>query len=256
MPTFSPGRRAPIMPQWNLKPGCNRAFPGRPVNFPGLTFVFLSIYPGGVTMRRNAVFLVLALLFASVALAQRTVEVTEVGKEPVKSDFPSGGLLRMELCASGVEIRGTGKKEISLSYDSPEDTSEVKVRLKISGNKGRVEVEGCPHENFHITIEVPSLADLHVRMWAGELEVEGVTGSKDLELHAGQLEVDIGRAEDYAWVDASVMTGEVDAAPFEVSKGGLFRSFERKGPGKYRLHAHVGAGQVVLTQDPSSGTDP
>ncbi|MCI0408507.1 MAG: hypothetical protein L0191_08090, partial [Acidobacteria bacterium] len=45
---------------------------------------------------------------------------------------------------------------------------------------------------------------------------------------------------------ASVVTGEVDGAPFDVSKGGFFRSFERKGAGKYRLHAHVGAGEVSL----------
>jgi hypothetical protein len=85
-------------------------------------------------------------------------------------------------------------------------------------------------------------------MAAGQLEVKGVTGNKDLELHAGELDVEIGRREDYARVDASVMTGEVDAAPFEISKGGLFRSFEWKGPGKYRLHAHAGAGQVTLTE--------
>ncbi len=58
--------------------------------------------------------------------------------------------------------------------------------------------------------------------------------------------MEIGKVEDYGRVDASVMTGDVEAAPFEVSKGGLFRSFEKTGTGTYRLHAHVGAGQVTL----------
>jgi hypothetical protein len=31
-----------------------------------------------------------------------------------------------------------------------------------------------------------------------------------------------------------------------VEKGGLFRSFEERGNGKYRLHAHVGAGELTL----------
>jgi hypothetical protein len=197
-------------------------------------------------MRRSLVFLALSLLFASFALAGKTVEVTEVGKQPVESDFPAGGQLRMDLCPSGVEVRGIEESKIRLSYHSTKDMSGVEVRLKISGDDGSVEVDGCPHDNFRITVEVPKRANLHIRMWAGQLDVDGVTGDKDLELHAGELNVDIGSTEDYAHVDASVLTGEVDAAPFDTSKGGLFRSFERKGPGKYRLHAHVGAGQVVL----------
>jgi hypothetical protein len=45
---------------------------------------------------------------------------------------------------------------------------------------------------------------------------------------------------------ASVNSGELNARTFDVEKGGLFRSFERSGPGKYRLHAHVGAGELDL----------
>jgi hypothetical protein len=197
-------------------------------------------------MKRPLVCFVLYLLFAAVTPAEKAVEITEVGKQPIEADFPSGGRLRMDLCSSGVELKGTEEGKVRLSYHSEKDTGKVEVRLRISGEEGRVTVEGCPLDNFRITIEVPRHSDLYVRMWAGQLDVEGVAGDKDLELHAGQLNVDIGKAGDYAHVDASVTTGEVDASPFEVSKGGLFRSFERKGPGKYRLHAHVGAGQVVL----------
>jgi len=47
-------------------------------------------------------------------------------------------------------------------------------------------------------------------------------------------------------VDASVNSGELNAAAFNVEKGGLFRSFSQSGPGKYRMHAHVGAGELDL----------
>jgi hypothetical protein len=42
------------------------------------------------------------------------------------------------------------------------------------------------------------------------------------------------------------MTGSIEASAFDVSKDGLFRSFEQHGPGKYRLHAHVLAGEIEL----------
>jgi hypothetical protein len=35
--------------------------------------------------------------------------------------------------------------------------------------------------------------------------------------------------------------------PFGESRGGLFRSFEKSGNGRYKLVAHVGAGNLTLT---------
>ena len=60
------------------------------------------------------------------------------------------------------------------------------------------------------------------------------------------LNIDVGSAADYAHVTASVTSGGIDAAPFGESRGGLFRSFEKFGGGKYKLAAHVGAGQLTL----------
>lgn len=67
-----------------------------------------------------------------------------------------------------------------------------------------------------------------------------------MELHFGQLTMDIGDPSDYAQVEASVNSGDLEVPRFDISKGGLFRSFERRGPGKYRVYAHVGAGQLEL----------
>ncbi len=40
--------------------------------------------------------------------------------------------------------------------------------------------------------------------------------------------------------------GSIEASAFNISKGGLFRSFTQKGAGKYRLHAHVATGEIDL----------
>jgi len=60
------------------------------------------------------------------------------------------------------------------------------------------------------------------------------------------VNIDVGKREQYARVDASVNSGEINASAFDVEKGGLFRSFDQRGSGRYRLHAHVGAGQIDL----------
>lgn len=185
-------------------------------------------------------------MFAAVAFAQDAT-VEETGKSPVEVKFSAGGQLHMELCSSGIELRGVDENVVRVSYSPQgERTDDVRIRLRIEGNRGRVRVTGCPHNNFQIKIEVPKKSDLSIRMFAGELVVKGVTGNKDVRLSAGQLTMDVGEAADYSHVYASVSSGELDARPFDVEKGGLFRSFERSGSGKYRLHAHVGAGELDL----------
>jgi len=76
--------------------------------------------------------------------------------------------------------------------------------------------------------------------------VRDIVGDKDVELHFGQVSMDVGKAEEYRRVSASVNSGEINAPAFNVSKGGLFRSFNQSGSGKYLLHAHVGAGELDL----------
>jgi hypothetical protein len=93
---------------------------------------------------------------------------------------------------------------------------------------------------------MPRITDLYARIPYGEVHVEGVEGNKDISIHAGDLTVSVGKSSDYGHVDASVMSGELDGEPFGESHGGLFRSFHKAGSGKYRLHAHVGAGQLTL----------
>ena len=60
------------------------------------------------------------------------------------------------------------------------------------------------------------------------------------------MRIDVGRAEDYNSVDASVWAGDIKAEPFNTVKGGLFRSFEWSGHGPYRLHARLKAGDLRL----------
>lgn len=186
---------------------------------------------------------VLLLLSTAVVFAQDE-KLDEFGKTPVEAKFLSGGTIRMSLCPSGAEVVGTDKPELRVSYDPERDN--VRVRLRVSGNRADLRVTGCPHNNFRVRVEIPKESTLYARMMAGQLDVREVMGDKDVEVSFGQVNIDVGEAKEYARVDASVNTGEINAVAFSVNKGGLFRSFDQHGPGKYRLHAHVGAGQVDL----------
>jgi len=187
--------------------------------------------------------LVLLILGAASLSAQET-RIEEVGKNPVEAKFAAGGHIRMSLCSSGTTIIGRDEPGIRVSMNP--DREDFKVRMRIDGNRADLKVTGCGHNNFQVRIEIPKSSGLYVRMMAGQLDMQDVTGDKDVELSFGQLNLDVGKAEEYARVDASVNTGEISASAFNVEKGGLFRSFDQKGPGTYRLHAHVGAGEVDL----------
>lgn len=187
----------------------------------------------------------LALLCLSAGIvAAQDRRVDETGKTPIEARFSAGGQVKVDMCPGDIQLVGTDDSMLRVSYWPERDY--VRVRLEAAGDRATLRVSDCPHGNFHVRIEVPKESTLYVRMLAGQLGVRDVIGDKDLELSFGQINLDVGRPEDYRHVDASVNSGSIAASAFEVNKGGLFRSFDKSGPGKYRLHAHVGAGEVDL----------
>jgi hypothetical protein len=198
-------------------------------------------------MLRSAALLTVAVLLAPPALAQRVV-ATDLANHPFTTDFNAGGKLRLRVRSAEVHILGTDEDRISVEASGrrARDVRRLKVEFERKGNAGDLRICGGSGDDLTITIRIPSNTDLHARIPFGEVHVENVTGSKDVSLHAGELTVDVGDPEDYARVDASVLTGELDAAPFDEYHGGLFRSFRTRGSGPHRLYAHVGAGELTL----------
>jgi hypothetical protein len=193
-------------------------------------------------------------LFASLAflvpagLPDSEVTVKDLQNHPFAVDFPSGRRLRLHLRSGEFHIIGRKDNKIAvrLSGRNADNARDLTVRFKQWDDEADLRVFGGPKNNLEVTIEVPGSATLFIRMPAGDLSVEGVSGDKDAELHFGELTIAVGNPADYSYVDASVVTGGLEAAPFGESHGGLFRSFEKSGNGKYKLHAHVGAGDLTL----------
>jgi hypothetical protein len=191
-------------------------------------------------------FWVVVLLVPGLLYAQRAPDASM--QHSAQQEFISGGTIRLHLEAGGYTVTPGNSENIVVTCRdlSEEQLKGVKVEVKRAGSSAEVYVSDTPHSNFQATIEVPRLSNLWVRLSAGELVVEDVEGDKNLQVLAGRIQVDVPHPELYGHRDASVTTGSIEASVFDVSKGGLFRSFEQEGPGKYRLHAHVITGEIDL----------
>ena len=195
----------------------------------------------------RSVAMAIVLLCSAILSAQSIHPVKQVDDNHYEMDFPRHGEVRMHIQPSALQISGSTEDKIKVYFWSDrEPASAVKVRMESSGNTVNVNVSGGPHNDFHVQIQIPKKSDLYLRVIAGKVDVDEITGDKNIELSAGELTVQVGDVSDYSEVEASVYTGDLNASPFGVSKGGLFRSFHQKGPGEYRLYAHVGAGQIRL----------
>lgn len=184
----------------------------------------------------------------SASAQSKKVEATNLPDHRFEVDYPSGSQLSLHVRSGDVRVEGKDGDKVSVRVEANhvERAREVRVSFERFEHTAELRVSGGPKNNLQIIVEVPKATGLFVRMPAGQLEISDVTGDKDVQLHAGELIVHVGDPADYSHVDASVTTGGLEAPPFHEDHGGLFRSFQKSGNGKYRLHAHVGAGDLTL----------
>ena len=187
-------------------------------------------------------------LLPAFAFAQKPLDVRGLGKDWVETEFPSNGQIHMELQSGGAHIVGSpdNKVRVRCTGKRAEESHHVRVRLEATGRSGELRISGGPHDNFEFEIQIPQQTDLIIRMPAGELNVEGVTGNKDVRVHAGEVNIQVGDPAAYDHVKASVWAGEIHGGPFGEGKDGLFRSFHAEGNGKFDLQVRLKAGEVTF----------
>jgi Putative adhesin len=196
-------------------------------------------------MMKSAIAAAMFLAMLSITpmnLAAQALFAQSTGS-PAEKDFVSSGKVQITLESGDYEIRASSDSRIHVRWN---EASGARVKLTTNGKSADLRVENTPHNNFHATIEVPALTDLRIRLTAGDLRVSGIKGDKDIEANAGDIIVSVGSSSDWGDVDASVTAGDLHAPAFQAAKGGLFRSLSWKGPGKYRLHVHLMAGDINL----------
>jgi hypothetical protein len=189
------------------------------------------------------------LILAALAISPETNAQAPTANNRLTRGFVSAGKVFMDLSAGAYEIEGTAGNEIRVRWQTrnPDDMDDVRAKLEVSGREATLRLDG-PHNNFRAAIEVPERTDLVLRLSAGDLEVRRIEGSKDIDVWAGDITIEVGEAARYRRVSASVRAGEIDANPFKVNKGGLFRSFEFDGKGAYDLRVKLMAGDLKLVR--------
>ena len=188
-------------------------------------------------------------ILAVVAILAATVFAQEAATSgSLERTFAANGRVQMDLVAGDYTITGIAHDRVRIEWTARDAAAvgKVQARADVRGRELSLTTDGPHNKDLKFTIQVPSQSDLYVRLTAGDLTIEGIRGNKDVELRAGDLRIDVGRADDYNKVDASLWAGDLHASAFQTFKEGLFRSFEWTGKGAYRLHAHLMAGDLYL----------
>lgn len=189
----------------------------------------------------------LAILAACVLLAALAMAEPGVSQRQMESSFQPGSNLALHLGGGDYHIRAGSGDKIVVTYSAKDEDQLKKVKLEIRArNDGSELWLSGPHKDFQVVIEIPAHTNLWVRQSAGDLEVKGIEGNKDIENHVGDVRLDVSDPAAYGLVDASVHIGGLSAAPFGNPKGWLGGKLRAQGTGPYRLHAHVGVGDLNL----------
>src|SRR4051794_8969932 len=164
----------------------------------------------------------------------------------VEKPFAAAGNIEMQLEGGDYIVRAGPTERIRIYFGG--NTGNAVAELNTNGTHANLAIRDTPHNNFRATVEVPQAADLAVHLTGGNLQVAAVTGNKEIDSKAGNLEISVANPQDYRSVDASVKVGDLNAGPFGNSGSGLSPHLTWSGPGKYVLRANLGAGNLELKQ--------
>jgi hypothetical protein len=181
----------------------------------------------------------LAVAIAVPALVQAQTKTAD-------KTFVTGGKVDIHLDAGDYEVRAAPDDHVRVTMTG--NTGSATVEVAVAGAHADVTVKSTSRTNFKCVIEVPKVSDVAIRLSAGDLDVGEITGSKDVESTAGDVRIAVGKADDYARVDASVKVGDLSPGPFTGSKkeGFVSQSVNWSGKGRYTLHVSLGAGDLKL----------
>jgi hypothetical protein len=188
----------------------------------------------------------LALVGQGACIAAATAG--EPSANPTAMPFMSGGTIQIKIKQGEAQVVGVAGEAIKVSWHSKDADEEPDVHVKVqrSGDKEATVLVDGPGNHVTYRVEVPQRSDVAVHMRAGDLTVQGIVGSMDADLIAGNLEVSVPDPKRYRSVAASVTAGEITAKPWRTDTGGLWRSLKLTGDGDYDLRARVIAGQLTI----------
>ncbi|HYG98402.1 MAG TPA: hypothetical protein VD837_04670 [Terriglobales bacterium] len=207
--------------------------------------------------RRVRAFALILLVLAMIVLPschKHSVRAS-VAPSEVSRSFAPGGTVRIDLSRGNVEVIGrAGGTVVARCVES----CEAALHLSPDGD-ARIWTDTPAGSTFgsgpKYVIEVPEVSDVSIHLAAGNLDLNGVKGSKDIVLNAGNATLAIGRADDYGRVSLKVTAGTLSAGPWSAYAAGLVQNVSRSGEGQYSLRAVVNAGNLTIKGEKATGDD-
>ena len=207
-------------------------------------------------MFRRILWLLVLLLLACVPFlhARDRYSVTKTQTWSLES----GGQVELRARFGDLRVIPTNDPEVSITYTmhSNHEGFLRNVELDSQGSASKVVFKlRAPHNgSVDVELKVPAQSDLFLRVSAGDIRVGAVEGNKDVETHAGDIDIVLPEHSDLGLVDASTHAGDV-RAPFGKPRGWIGGSLRYEGSGHYRLHAHTFAGDVQLHELATTSAD-
>jgi hypothetical protein len=176
--------------------------------------------------------------------AERSSETVPPERKGRSTTFASAGVWL------GAAPSGTPEEAITVRWDtrSPSDAGRVQAEVVTDGASASIRTRG-PRDGFRVEIDLPERSDIHLSLSAGDLKIRGLEGNKTVSMWAGDVLIEVGPAEQYKHVEASVRAGDLTMRAFGLENtGGLFRSRTWSGPGRYTIKATLTAGDLKLVR--------
>src|SRR6476620_1468674 len=136
-------------------------------------------------------------LLVTAAMLGATLSAQDVRPSAsLERPFVPNGLVKMALRAGDYRIVGSTQDRVRLDWSirDAEALAKVRARADVRDHEAKITTDGPGNKGLRFTIEVPSRSDLYVRLTAGDLTIEDIRGNKDVELRAGDLDIDVGEA--------------------------------------------------------------
>jgi hypothetical protein len=189
------------------------------------------------------------IVAASLALSAVASGQTGADQQTVERSFSEGGIVTLTLSSGDYTVRAGASDRVRVQWraedvEHDKDMKKIQVVSDVFERVLTIRTKG-PTNHARFTIEIPARSDVHLRMRAGDVRIEGIEGNKNVRMTAGDLHIDV-QPDSLRHVHASVSIGDLNARSLGIAKDGFKNSLDWFGEGRYTLDARLFAGDVVL----------
>jgi hypothetical protein len=189
------------------------------------------------------------IVVASLALSVVASGQSMSDEHTIERPFSEGGIVTLNLSSGDYTVRAGTRDRVRVQWraenlEDEKDVRKITVVSDVFDRVATIRTKG-PTSHARFTIEVPPRSDVHLRVRAGDVRIEGVEGNKDVRMTAGDLYIDV-QPDSLRHVHASVSIGDLNARSLGIEKDGFKNSFDWFGDGQYTLDARLFVGDVHL----------